>query len=309
MRQHGGLPGLLGLGLGGLGGLHLGGQRLGAGEQRLLLLALGLRDLLAERLLLAPLGLEVGDRLRGARVGRQRLVDHLVGQPALGLGGTHAVGVVSEDARVDHASRLVAAPGAAHARLHRSSAVDVRRCLLRGPTPSYFCPCSTAPASSSWAGPLLSFLLFGAGAASRSSRAGVRSRSSTTVVRPRPSTRWTRAGCIDAAARHRGRCSGPSGMTIMTTVVAVLMLVRGHRRAAFFTVGVMIATIAGVHRSSSCWSAGTRPEWQIDRGAAARRSPSRPGTPSSVTAFGGIVIVLVVDARAPRQHAPAALRR
>ena len=52
------LPLLLGGGLGGLGRLDLGGQRLGLGEQRLLLLALRLRDQLAELLLLAALGLE-----------------------------------------------------------------------------------------------------------------------------------------------------------------------------------------------------------------------------------------------------------
>ena len=51
-RQHRRLPLLLGRGLGGLGLLDLGGQRLGLGEQRLLLLALRLRDQLAELLLL-----------------------------------------------------------------------------------------------------------------------------------------------------------------------------------------------------------------------------------------------------------------
>ena len=66
------LPGLLGGGLGGLGRLDLGGERLGAGQQLLLLLALRLRDLLAELLLLGPLGLEVGDRPAPRRVGRER---------------------------------------------------------------------------------------------------------------------------------------------------------------------------------------------------------------------------------------------
>ena len=46
-------PVLLGLGLRGLGGLHVGGERLGAGQQVGLLVALGLRDQLAELLLLA----------------------------------------------------------------------------------------------------------------------------------------------------------------------------------------------------------------------------------------------------------------
>ena len=101
------LPGLLGLALRGLGRLDLGGERLGAGEQLLLLLALGLRDLLAQLLLLGALGLEVRDRRAAGRVGGQRPVDDLVGQPALGLGGADAVGVVTEDARVDHAGKAI----------------------------------------------------------------------------------------------------------------------------------------------------------------------------------------------------------
>ena len=44
----------------------------------------------------------VDDRLPPGGVGGQRPVHDLVGQPALGLGGTDTVGVVSEDARVDH---------------------------------------------------------------------------------------------------------------------------------------------------------------------------------------------------------------
>ena len=77
-----------------------------AREQLLLLVALGLRDLLAELLLLGPLGLEVGDRRTSGGVRGERPVHDVVGQPALGLGGTHAVGVVSEHLRVDHVARL-----------------------------------------------------------------------------------------------------------------------------------------------------------------------------------------------------------
>ena len=65
-------------------------------EQLGLLLALRLRDQLAELLLLGPLGLEVDDRRAPGRVGGERPVDHVVGQAALGLGGAHAVGVVTE---------------------------------------------------------------------------------------------------------------------------------------------------------------------------------------------------------------------
>ena len=113
--------------------------------------ALGLRDLLAERLLLAPLGLEVDDRLAALCVRRQRLVDHRVGQPALGLGGAHAVRLVAEDAGVDHVLKASGRRGHAHSRLHRR----VRSSLqvpVRGPAPSYFCPCWTDRASCSWAG-------------------------------------------------------------------------------------------------------------------------------------------------------------
>ena len=183
-RQQRGLPGLLGLGLRGLGGLHLGGERLGARQQRLLLLALGLRDLLAERLLLAALGLEVGDRLRGAprrppapRRRRRRTARAWPGRRARGR-GRH--GGCAGRSRVK-------ASGRRPARLTRDctgrAAVDVRRCLLRGPTPSYFCPCSTAPASCSWAGPLLSFAAVRAGAARGRPGLGSGRRSSTTVVR------------------------------------------------------------------------------------------------------------------------------
>ena len=102
-----GLPLLLGGVLGGLGLLDLGGERLGLREQRLLLVALGLRDQLAELLLLAALGLELDDRRTPCGVGGERAVHDLVGQPALGLGGTDAVGVVSEDARVDHGRKAI----------------------------------------------------------------------------------------------------------------------------------------------------------------------------------------------------------
>ena len=35
-------------------------------------------------------------------VGGQGAVDHLVGQPALGLGGAHTVGVFSEQSGINH---------------------------------------------------------------------------------------------------------------------------------------------------------------------------------------------------------------
>ena len=75
-----------------------------------LLLALRLRDLLAELLLLGPLGLEVARSPAGARRRRQRPVDHVVGQPALGLGGAHAVGVVTQQRGSIIGARLSAPP-------------------------------------------------------------------------------------------------------------------------------------------------------------------------------------------------------
>ena len=80
----------------------LGGELLDLREQGLLLLALRPGDERTTRLLLGPLGLEVGDRLPAGAVGRQRPVDHVVGQATLGLGGADAVGVVTEQAGIDH---------------------------------------------------------------------------------------------------------------------------------------------------------------------------------------------------------------
>ena len=100
-------PGLLGLGLGGLGGLHLGREVLGPGQQRGLLVALRLRDLLAELLLLGPLRLERRDRRTPRGVGGQGTVDHVVGQPALGLRGPHPGGIVAQHLGVDHPSAPV----------------------------------------------------------------------------------------------------------------------------------------------------------------------------------------------------------
>jgi hypothetical protein len=100
------LPLLLRGRLGCFRALHVGREGLGAGEQLLLLVALGLRDQLAELLLLGPLGLEVGDRRPARGVRGDGPVHDVGGQPALGLGGAHAVGVVSEHLRVDHVARL-----------------------------------------------------------------------------------------------------------------------------------------------------------------------------------------------------------
>jgi YegS/Rv2252/BmrU family lipid kinase len=82
------------------------------------------------------------------------------------------------------------------------------------------------------------------------------------------------------------------GMTVITTVTALLMLVRGHRRAFFFTAGVMIATTVAVNLIKVLVGR-SRPEWQLHDALLSSKSfPS--GHAASVTAFGGIIIVLVV---------------
>ena len=67
-----------------------------------LLLALGLGDLLAERLLLGPLALEVGQRRPAALVGRQHGVDEGLVLAAGALAGAGGVRVLAEQAQIDH---------------------------------------------------------------------------------------------------------------------------------------------------------------------------------------------------------------
>lgn len=83
-----------------------------------------------------------------------------------------------------------------------------------------------------------------------------------------------------------------TGMTVLTVVLAVAMWVRGHRRAAFFTVGVMLSTsIATTLIKLAVGRA--RPEWQLTEAVLSSKSfPS--GHASSVAAYGGILMVLVL---------------
>ena len=82
------------------------------------------------------------------------------------------------------------------------------------------------------------------------------------------------------------------GMTILTVALSVLMLVRGHRRAAFYTAGVMVVTTA-TYTLVKLLVGRTRPEWQLEQALLSSKSfPS--GHAASITAFGGILIVLVV---------------
>src|SRR3954454_21613374 len=85
---------------------------------------------------------------------------------------------------------------------------------------------------------------------------------------------------------------GNLGMTLLTAAVAVLMFVRGHRRAALYTVGVMVVTTAA-YTVIKLLVGRARPEWQLHQALLSSKSfPS--GHAASVTAFGGILIVLVI---------------
>jgi YegS/Rv2252/BmrU family lipid kinase len=82
------------------------------------------------------------------------------------------------------------------------------------------------------------------------------------------------------------------GMTVMTVVVAGAMLLRHHRRAAVFTVVIMVTTSLVTTLLKVTIGRG-RPPWQDSEGLLKTQSfPS--GHASSVTAFAGIVIVLVI---------------
>ena len=96
--------------LGGVGvGLQLldpRGEVLGLGEQRLLLVALGLRDLLAHRLLLRAQLLELGERGAVRLLGGEDRVDDPLVLTAGALAGADAVGVLTQELDVDHRASL-----------------------------------------------------------------------------------------------------------------------------------------------------------------------------------------------------------
>ncbi len=84
---------------------------------------------------------------------------------------------------------------------------------------------------------------------------------------------------------------GTVGMTVLTTVLAVAMFAKGYRRAAGFVVGVMIATSVTT-TLLKLWFDRDRPVWQsVEHVLETNSFPS--GHASSITAFAGIVIVLV----------------
>ncbi len=85
---------------------------------------------------------------------------------------------------------------------------------------------------------------------------------------------------------------GTVGMTVLTVVLALGLLLKGQHRAAYFTAGVMLAVslaTTGVKRLLG----RDRPLWQDPTGILENHSlPS--GHATSVTAFAGVVIVLAV---------------
>lgn len=95
-----------GVGLSILGALHLGRQLTSTPQQLLLLLALRLRDLFTERLLLRPQLLERRDSRAPCLIRREDLVDQVRrgAAPALRLAGQ--LGVVAEDAQINHPVRV-----------------------------------------------------------------------------------------------------------------------------------------------------------------------------------------------------------
>ncbi len=82
------------------------------------------------------------------------------------------------------------------------------------------------------------------------------------------------------------------GSTIITLVIAGVMLWRGHRRAALFTLVVMMASTV-VNRLIKAVADRDRPEWQVADGLL--HSPAYPsGHATAIASLGGIVVVLAM---------------
>jgi YegS/Rv2252/BmrU family lipid kinase len=85
---------------------------------------------------------------------------------------------------------------------------------------------------------------------------------------------------------------GTIGMTVLTLLLAVPLVVRGHRRAAAFTVGVMIS-VSLLTTGTKLLYGRSRPPWQYPVGELASKSfPS--GHASSTAAYAGVLIVLAM---------------
>ena len=101
---------------------------------------------------------------------------------------------------------------------------------------------------------------------------------------------------------------GTLGMTVLTILVAGALLLRGHRRPAAYVVLVMLATSL-LTTGLKIWVGRDRPDWQDAVHLLDSKSfPS--GHSSSITAFVGILVVLVAEfvrRRSMRRLAYAAL--
>jgi YegS/Rv2252/BmrU family lipid kinase len=80
-------------------------------------------------------------------------------------------------------------------------------------------------------------------------------------------------------------------MTIFSAVLAIALFVKNHRRAAFLTVGVMLATAIATTLLKESFGRA-RPVWQ-DADALLVNNAFPSGHASSVAAFAGLVMVLV----------------
>ena len=142
------------LGLRRLGRPHLGGQALVRASSSVFSSPCGLRDLLAELLLLGAQPLEVGDRRAPVLVGRERHVDDVTGQPPLRLGGTDSVRVVAEHSWVDHvAEDIDEAPNQGPGRTNVGSALGATTSPVGFPASSQ---CEAPGASTrAWIRPVL----------------------------------------------------------------------------------------------------------------------------------------------------------
>ena len=84
---------------------------------------------------------------------------------------------------------------------------------------------------------------------------------------------------------------GTLGMTVLTSVLAIILLWRRHRRAAILAIGVMVVTSLAT-TTTKLVLGRTRPVWQDPSGVLHSNSfPS--GHSSSIAAFTGILIVLI----------------
>jgi YegS/Rv2252/BmrU family lipid kinase len=85
--------------------------------------------------------------------------------------------------------------------------------------------------------------------------------------------------------------AGTLAMTAYTLVLAVAMFLKGHRRASYFTIGVMLSTALATTGLKTLVGRA-RPEWQqLDEFLENGAYPS--GHASSIAAFTGVVLVLV----------------